>query len=225
MNNKVSGILESLKEWLMNVWMTFTRANRILFVCNISASGSSWMQTLTRKSRISTHWLISIYWSILLLSFVYYSWWLLILILDWCTLGHDHLVLCLHLLLILNLDVDWIIALHCLHLFMLLLLFLHHLLLLMFFHYLTVWTQLLHTVAAGCIASQTSLIEDRTLGAWWHFSNLAFELQMWHPITIEILLFEHCLLIEKTFGEGVILLFNSFSFSFSHAHVQTGRPF
>ena len=135
---------------------------------------------------------LSVYLSILL-GFIYYCWWLVTLILDRCWLCHDHLVLLNGFLLVFDLDVDWVVSLHFTWL---LLLLLHHFLLLIFINYLTIWTQGLHTVTTCCVASQTALVEYGLLRAWWHFSDLAFELQVLAPVAIEVLFLKHCLFVE-----------------------------
>lgn len=155
-----------------------------------SPLGSWSMLRATQKVR-SMDMDVSVYLSILL-GFIYYCRWLVILILDRCWLCHDHLVLCYGFLLVFDLHIDWVVGLHLIWL----LLLLHHFLLLILINYLTIWTQGLHTVTTCRIASQTALVEYWLLWTWWHFSNLAFELQVLAPITVEILFLEHCLFVE-----------------------------
>ena len=103
------------------------------------------------------------------------------------------MVLLSNLLLIFDLDIDWFVGLHLL---LLLLLLLHHFLLLLFINYLTTWSQGLHTVTTCSVTSHTALIEHRLLGARWHLSNLAFELQVLAPIAVESLHLDRSLLVE-----------------------------
>jgi len=45
------------------------------------------------------------------------------------------------------------------------------------------------------------------------------------PVSVEVLFLEHGLLVEEALGESVVLLLDSFRFSFPNHHVQTGRAF
>lgn len=131
----------------------------------------------------------------LILGIVYNSGWFLILIWNCLTLSQNHLVIANNFLLILDLNVDRVIALHLSGL----LLILHVMLV---FYYLAIWTHMLlrsnilHTVSASSIAAQALFGKHTLFSSRWHFPDLVFVLQVRSPIVVEVLLLEHSLLVK-----------------------------
>ena len=56
-----------------------------------------------------------------------------------------------------------------------------------------------------------------------HLRDLLLVFDVRLPVTIERFLLQHCLLVEQSLGERMIFTLNTFSFTFSHAHVKTHR--